>query len=65
MVLMNFRLNKKIRDQFHIYCIQNDTTMADLIREFVTNKLNGTQRVQIKKGNIESDWRDKTWEDSF
>ena len=37
---MNFNIEKEIKNRFHVYCIQNDTTMSDLIREFILSTIN-------------------------
>lgn len=39
-MLMNFNIEKEIKNRFHVYCIQNDTTMSDLIREFILSTIN-------------------------
>jgi hypothetical protein len=68
-MLMNFNIEKDIKNRFHVYCIQNDTTMSDLIREFILSKINSypvktkdTWNVDLVDKNKEENIR---WEDTY
>lgn len=68
-MLMNFNIEKEIKNRFHVYCIQNDTTMSDLIREFILSTINsypvktkGTWNVDLVDKNKEENVR---WEDTY
>mgnify|MGYP001041520595 CR=1 FL=1 len=71
-MLMNFNIEKEIKNKFHVYCIQNETTMSDLIREFILSKIDN---LPIKRPTRQNNWNvdlvdknkvDKaSWEDSY
>lgn len=68
-MLMNFNIEKEIKNRFHVYCIQNDTTMSDLIREFILNTINSSPIKKKDTWNV--DLVDKSreenirWEDTY
>lgn len=68
-MLMNFNIEKEIKNRFQVYCIQNDTTMSDLIREFILSTINSspikkkdTWNVDLVDKNKEENVR---WEDTY
>ena len=74
-VLMNFRLEEDLRQQFHIWCIQNKTTIADRLRSHIESdleeqKVSSSEILRQRVANREfQDWRDevfsKNWEDTY
>ena len=68
-MLMNFNIEKEIKNRFHVYCIQNDTTMSDLIREFILTTINSSPIKKKDTWNV--DLVDKSreeslrWEDTY
>ena len=72
--LMNFRIDENVRRSFHIFCIQNDTNIADRLRTYINwdledsnlitdkNPSIGTKREISKEQDLET-WLDKTWGD--
>lgn len=74
-VLMNFRLEEDLRQQFHIWCIQNKTTIADRLRSHIESdleeqKVSPSEILRQRVANREfEDWRDevfsKNWEDTY
>ncbi len=64
-VLMNFRLEEDLRQQFHIWCIQNKTTIAERLRLHIESDLDrqkGNSR-EILRQRVTNrdvyDWRDE------
>lgn len=63
----NFRIEEDVRKRFHIWCIQNGTTMGENIREHIYNTIN--HRTAVKAAG--SGWittKNKTgqrWEDTY
>jgi len=61
-VLTNFRLDEETHKKFKIWCIENDTTLADYLRSTIDNtlagKVNGisTKRPHKKKESELSTW---------
>ena len=68
-MLMNFNIEKEIKNKFHVYCIQNNTTMSDLIREFILSKIDSHPlKLTTRQNNWDVDLVDKEkvrWEDSY
>ena len=74
-VLMNFRLEEDLRQQFHIWCIQNKTTIAERLRSHIESDLDeqrvsAREVVRKKLANREvHDWRDemigRDWESTY
>lgn len=71
-MLMNFNIENDIKNKFHVYCIQNDTTMSDVIREFILNTINNQSiKMPTKNNSWNVDLIDKNkienvrWEDSY
>jgi hypothetical protein len=76
-VLTNFRIDEETRKRFHIYCIQNNTNIAERLRSYIFTDLeDGSFRqkpIRPKENkNIEtqSGWRDTLlqeprWENSY
>ena len=64
-VLMNFRLEEDLRKKFHIWCIQNETTIADRLRTHIQSdlhneRLNSREVLKKRVANREVlDWRDE------
>ena len=40
-ILTNFRLPPELRKQFHIYCVQNESTIANRLRQLIALDLSG------------------------
>ena len=68
-MLMNFNIEKEIKNRFHVYCIQNDTTMSDLIREFILSTLNSSSIKKKDTWNVDlidkSKEENVRWEDTY
>jgi hypothetical protein len=68
-MLMNFNIEKEIKNKFHVYCIKNDRTMSDVIREFILSTIDNHPLKKQKSWNV--DLVDKTklenirWEDTY
>lgn len=66
-MLMNFNIEKEIKNKFHVYCIENDTTMSDLIREFIQGTIN--KYPVTRNWNVDLVDKNKVenirWEDSY
>jgi hypothetical protein len=66
-MLMNFNIEKEIKNKFHVYCIENNTTMSDLIREFILGTINKYPVTRnwnvdlVDKNKIEN----LRWEDTY
>jgi hypothetical protein len=43
-VLTTFRLEEDLRKRFRFYCVENDTTLAETIRELIT--------IELDEGNL-------------
>ena len=69
--LTNFRIDEATRKSFHIWCIQNDTTIAENLRSHIKDTLAVTkQSIQSNNGWFtDANKRDIAisgrWEDSF
>jgi hypothetical protein len=67
----NFRIDKDIRRDFHIWCIENDTTIAENLRSHIDNTL-GRRDIRpaqtnswfSSQGDNESGLSDR-WEESY
>jgi hypothetical protein len=46
-VLQNFRVDEDTRKAFHLWCIENETTMADHLRTCIDNTLSG--KIELSK----------------
>lgn len=46
-VLQNFRLDEDTRKAFHVWCIENEVTMADHLRKCIDETLSG--KIQFTK----------------
>lgn len=78
-VLINFYLPKETRDQFKIWCIQNNTTVSSVLVDYIDGLLEGHKHVPLRHAEVmkrepakESveDWfdknmSDKSWEDTY
>ena len=66
---MNFNIENDIKNKFHVYCIQNDTTMSDLIREFILSTLNSSSIKKKDTWNVDlidkSKEENVRWEDTY
>ena len=66
---MNFNIEKEIKNRFHVYCIQNDTTMSDLIREFILSTINSSPLKKKDTWNVDlvdtSKDENVRWEDTY
>jgi hypothetical protein len=76
-VLTNFRIDEETRRQFHIYCINNNTSVAARLREYIAWDLKGggmkseNPNTTAKKKDIKNwldgmrDTSERRWEDSY
>ena len=39
--LQNFRIDKKLHKQFHLYCVKNNTTMTDVLIGHIEDLIHG------------------------
>lgn len=69
--LTNFRIDEDTRRDFHVWCIQNGTTIAENLREHISNTLGHTpqQTSPTSKWLSSADDTDSgindRWEDSY
>jgi hypothetical protein len=68
-MLMNFHIEKEIKNRFHVYCIENNTTMSDVIREFILTSINAPSIKKEGSWNVDLVDRNKMenirWEDTY
>jgi len=79
-VLMNLTIEKELRDEFHIWCIRNNTTMKDVIVNFISDVIEqgkGAAPVRVTPQNLKredgveamskffDDMNNDNWEDSY
>jgi ribosomal protein S11 len=71
--LTNFRIDPDTRRAFHIWCIQNDTSISARLRQLIEWDMKGTLRFeqpkQIKQESaakvLEQKSQKRRWEDSY
>lgn len=66
-VLTSFRLEEDLRKRFRFYCVENDTTLAETIRELIMIELD--EGILAAKNARPTDWlrpdtRIPFWEES-
>jgi len=57
-VLMNLTIEKELRDEFHIWCIRNNTTMKDVLVNFISDVVEqgkGAAPVKVTPQNLKRD----------
>lgn len=80
-VLMNINIEKELRDEFHIWCIRNNTTMKDVMVNFIRDVVDVSSQsntVKVTPSNLKRDDgvdavakffddvnRSDNWEDSY
>ena len=69
--LFNFRIDPETRKRFHIWCIENETTIADKLRSYIADELDrSSSKLMTQRKNPTSqdkdNWRkDLVSENSF
>ena len=74
-VLTNFRIDEETRRQFHIYCIENNTSIAARLREYIKwdledrslrrEPLRKTQKKESAAKFFDQLSQERRWEDSY
>ena len=47
--LTNFRLPIELRKQYHIYCVQNETSIANRLRQLIALDLSGKIDIEFNE----------------
>ena len=69
--LTNFRIDEDTRKSFHIWCIQNDTTIAENLRSHIDSVLDSKKTLSKKStswfsnGSTSESGLEGRWEDTY
>lgn len=76
-VFTNIRLDKNMRKRYHLFCVQNDTTISERLRQHIADdlKIAAIQTPSQKKRELnewlknewgtEEEQQQRKWEDSY